>query len=381
MPRESRYALVVALGGGGDVIAGYMLSDIFLRRGLRPILVSLAWERLAKDPLPGPRSLNELSGLEMISESLGRSTESCAYPSGSVTNQGALTANLGIQENYIVEPSGGVRSVLAGLRELRQRFAIEEVWGIDVGGDVLAGEPLPSLTSPLADALMLAALTAFDPRARVAVVAPGIDGELPSHIWKSLLRDHIAKGMVVDWCTFYGESIRTIGELLDHRSVDSEVTAAVVRAYQGLAGTLVMRDSGVLVEVGLACLPIAVYRAHDIFHTINHIARVISDAESLDLASDRLEKCGYFSELRFERAKASKYHSYPLRDGDIIADRVFQQITDAHANLGADYVAERFVSDRLRVHIRSVQEAVSILQRQGRVTCAAPFLQASGKSG
>jgi len=381
MPKDDRYALIVALGGGGDVIAGYMLSKSVLRRGLRPLLVSLAWERLAKDPLPGPRSLHELSGLEMLSKVVGRSTESCAYPSGALTNQAALTADLHMHENYIVEPAGGVRSVLAGLRELSRRFVVVESWGIDVGGDVLAGHPFPSLTSPLADALMLAALTEYDPNARVAVVAPGIDGELPSSVWKSLLRDHMTRGMIVDWCTFQRDAVEAIGCLLDRRRVDSEVTAAVVRAYQGLTGTLVMRDSGVLVEIGLASLPIAIYSAREIFCNINNLARFITDADSIEVVSDRVERLGYCSELTFEKKKASQYHVYPRQDGDLLAGRVQQQITDAHVALGVDYVAERFVSDRLRVHIRSVQDAVDILERQGRLTCAAPFLRANGKPG
>src|SRR5690348_2367980 len=111
MAAQSRYALVVALGGGGDVIAAYLWGDLLSRRGLTPIVASLAWERFVKDPLPGPRSLIELSGVEMVSEYLGRSTAECRFPCGNRTNQGSLTVELGLINNYLLEPGGGVQSL------------------------------------------------------------------------------------------------------------------------------------------------------------------------------------------------------------------------------------------------------------------------------
>src|SRR5438874_863066 len=100
---NSQDALIVALGGGGDIIAAYLLGDLLAKRGLRPVFASLAWERFVKDPPPGPRRPGELTGVELVDPSLGKSSAVCSFASGARTNQGFLSANLGMSENYLLD--------------------------------------------------------------------------------------------------------------------------------------------------------------------------------------------------------------------------------------------------------------------------------------
>ena len=57
--RDSKHALVIGVGGGGDV-AGALATARFLEFcGLRFTLGGLSWERNVYDPVPGPRKLSE----------------------------------------------------------------------------------------------------------------------------------------------------------------------------------------------------------------------------------------------------------------------------------------------------------------------------------
>lgn len=50
---------------------------------------------------------------------------------------------------------------------------------LDVGGDILARGDEPTLQSPFADALTLAACCQVNAPIRLLVAGPGLDGELP----------------------------------------------------------------------------------------------------------------------------------------------------------------------------------------------------------
>ena len=59
--RRTRRPLVIGMGGGGDVV-GALATAEFARRydGAEPLLGGLTWERRPIDPLPGPRSVEEI---------------------------------------------------------------------------------------------------------------------------------------------------------------------------------------------------------------------------------------------------------------------------------------------------------------------------------
>src|SRR4051794_21721830 len=55
--------LLVAAGGGGDVIGAVMVAETLGLTQHDARVATLAWERLLVDPVPGPRSVDDFDGL------------------------------------------------------------------------------------------------------------------------------------------------------------------------------------------------------------------------------------------------------------------------------------------------------------------------------
>ena len=81
----------------------------------------------------------------------------------------------------LVDISGGVQGVVAGVERAIEELQTDLLVGLDVGGDSLARGTEPGLRSPLADSVMLAAFVELEKRGyRVlwGVFGYGSDGEL-----------------------------------------------------------------------------------------------------------------------------------------------------------------------------------------------------------
>src|SRR5438105_7795201 len=64
--RASSRALVVGVGGGGDVVGALATARMLEFCGLEFILGGLSWERSVFDPIPGPRSLEEVQNVRPL---------------------------------------------------------------------------------------------------------------------------------------------------------------------------------------------------------------------------------------------------------------------------------------------------------------------------
>jgi len=56
-------ALVFGIGGG-DVVGTLPTVQLLERHSIETLVGGVAWERAVIDPQPGPRSLNELEGVD-----------------------------------------------------------------------------------------------------------------------------------------------------------------------------------------------------------------------------------------------------------------------------------------------------------------------------
>jgi hypothetical protein len=373
---SNRCVLLAALGGGGDVIAAAMVAKSCLCRGMVPVLVSLAWERFTKDSRPGPRRVSELSHVERVSDVLCRVTCDTAFPEGALTNQAVISARLGIEHNFILDPYGGVPSLMAGIQELGEEFDFGSILGVDVGGDVLAETPVDSLRSPLADALMLAALYRCHDEARVVVIGLGADGELPQDLLLAMVARHLQANLVEEVVTLPQGAVTEVALLLKERMLDSEATAIVVGAYRGLHGNVLMRDVGSVVAADLSLLPVVVYRARDVCERVNELARALWDVDSIGKASEIVEALGYASEWRYEHEKATRLGgAYPPVGMEELRPRVsalLEEIRGGHPTV--QFVAERYLAERLKVDVKCVRLIVDRLSAEGCIDSWPPFL-------
>ena len=183
--KATRNALLIGMGGGGDAVSTLYVMEFFSHFGIRCILGGVIWERLRRDPKPGPRSIEEVTGAERINECLAWLDGSERI--GQVTPITSRIAEI-TGKALGVDITKGVGKLRESLREFARQEKIDMIVGVDAGGDVLAKGNEGNLINLLADAIMLAAIgdlgspdSTDSPGSLnllVAVVGLGSDGEL-----------------------------------------------------------------------------------------------------------------------------------------------------------------------------------------------------------
>jgi hypothetical protein len=245
---------------------------------------------------------------------------------------------------------------------------------------VLAGAPLATLSSPLADAMMLSALAGFDADATLMVAGLGADGEIPDTDLDDRLRCDLAQGLIRNFLCFAPSDAAQVDSLLRRHLLDSEVNALVVKSCLGLRGKVKMRDRGAVIEMGLKNLPIAVYRASDVRDRINPLVGALSASRTLDQASAVVERMGFCSELTYERNKASRAEppAPPAGAGKVLP--AMRALIAALAAEGMDFVSERYLAEKLKTDMASAVEAALQLEAEGTLAVTAPFLHIDEKA-
>ncbi|MEU8587021.1 DUF1152 domain-containing protein [Streptomyces sp. NPDC048664] len=295
--------LIVAAGGGGDAVAAAML-DGALYGGSRTVILTYAWDRLLIDPKPGPRGLGDFSGLEQITPAVW------AVPAGArpVAPAGSTLPRLAAelpQTFALLDPHHGAEGVVRQLETLVDHLAPESIDLLDVGGDILARGEEPTLRSPLADALALAACCQVNAPVRLLVAGPGLDGELLPDDLRDVL------GPLVH--TFTARDTRLIGSVLEWHP--SEATGALAASARGVRGVCEIRDAG---------LPVPLTDESPTVHEVdldaaldrNRLARAIMATENLEeVEAHSREVCGY-SEIDYERDKSMRLREQPHTELD-----------------------------------------------------------------
>lgn len=297
--------LMVAAGGGGDVIGAAMLHASFDRHGARPAIATFAWDRLAIDPVPGPRGAADFRGLRPVGRHNYQvhATTRPVPPAGSTLPRLARELSVDL---YLLDPTSGVAGLSSQLVELVTLLHATDVCIVDVGGDVVAVGDESSLRSPLADALVLAAV-AWLHETRVVVAGPGLDGEL-------------LEQEVVERCRVLGcpdpylrldspTAARFRGIFAWH---PSEASGLLRAAALGWRGSAEIRDAGLRVSLTDASPSAWVLEAPVVLGA-NLIAQELLDTQSLEDVEAALRRTGRESEIDYERRKATASRSPSAR--------------------------------------------------------------------
>ncbi|KOV71401.1 hypothetical protein ADL00_07395 [Streptomyces sp. AS58] len=263
------------------------------------VILTYAWDRLLIDPLPGPRGADSFTGLESVTRSVW-SVPADARP---IPPAGSTLPRLAAELPHtlaLLDPHHGAEGITRQLEELVSHLAPTSIDLLDVGGDILAQGDEPTLKSPLADALTLAACCQVNAPIRLLVAGPGLDGEISPEDLRPQL------GSLVH--TFTAEDTETIGSILEWHP--SEATAMLAATARGARGVCEVRDAG---------LPVPLTDEGPTVHEVdlddalsrNSLARAIMTTAALDEAeAHSREICG-FSEIDYERNKAAWLKDQP----------------------------------------------------------------------
>ncbi|MFE7170075.1 DUF1152 domain-containing protein [Streptomyces sp. NPDC057616] len=342
--------LIVAAGGGGDAVAAAMLDAALYGDDGQAVILTYAWDRLLVDPVPGPRGAENFTGLEPITPAVW-SVPADARP---IPPAGSTLPRLAEELPHtftLLDPHHGAEGVTRQLEELVGHLRPESIDLLDVGGDILARGDEPTLKSPLADALTLAACCQVDAPIRLLVAGPGLDGELPLDDLHDIL------GPIVH--TFTAKDTEPVNSVLEWHP--SEATAMLAATARGIRGMCEVRDAGLpvpLTDEGPAVHHVDLDEAL----SRNELARAVVTTTSLDeVETHSREICGY-SEIDYERNKAAWLKDQPPMD--LVTKTVLAELEqfEAHArNCGVTHTTFRHITEALNLNGSQRQDLRELL--------------------
>ena len=308
--RDSKHALVVGVGGGGDVAGALATARFFEFCGLRFTLGGLSWERNVYDPIPGPRKLSETNNVTSIHEFAWLANAQSQTSTG-VPFAEAKMAEVTGREVLLIDINGGVSGVVTALEATMRALETDLLVGVDVGGDSLAQGSEPGLRSPLADSIMLAAMAELSERGHRTiwgVFGFGSDGELTVDEIELALSKLGAAGGLLGACSLTPKIAAELETVI--QTVPTEASAIPVQCFRGAWGDHAIRRGQRQVKLTPLSALTFFMSTTKLFETLARPAQAVRQSASLDQANDALHAIGIRTELDYER---DYYHAMMQR--------------------------------------------------------------------
>jgi hypothetical protein len=300
--RASTKALVIGVGGGGDVVGALATGRFLEFCGLKFVLGGLSWERNVYDPIPGPRKLSESLNVEALHEFAWMANPQSQTSTGVPFAEAKMAAALQ-RKVLLVDINGGVTGVVAALEKAMNELQADFLVGVDVGGDSLAQGHEPGLRSPLADSIMLAAYAALAERGRRTmwgVFGYGSDGELTVDEIEFALSQLAKTGALLGSWSLTPKIAAELEEIV--KTVPTEASAIPLRCFRGAWGDMAIRGEQRRVKLTpLTALTFFLSLA-ELYHTLGRLAQAVRPSSSLDQANHALHALGVRTELDYERS-------------------------------------------------------------------------------
>ena len=300
--RASKHALIIGVGGGGDVVGALAASRFLEFCGLRFALGGLSWERNVYDPIPGPRKLSETKNVRALHEFAWLANPESETSTGVPYAESKMAAVIK-QEVLLVDINGGVQGVVDGLEAAMTELNTDLLVGLDVGGDSLAQGHEPGLRSPLADSIMLAAFAELEKRGHRTmwgVFGYGSDGELTvDEIELALSKLAAASGLLGAW-SLTPKIAAELEEVI--KTVPTEASAIPVKCFRGAWGSNDIRRGDRQVKLTPLTALTFFMSTTKLFDTLARPAQAVRHSSSLDQANDALHAIGIRTELDYERS-------------------------------------------------------------------------------
>ena len=306
-------AVVVAIGGGGDIVSAAVLGESMRASGLRVALASIVWERLILDPEPGPMKLDNIYLVERESENLVLGLPGCYAIRASrvIVPQACKVASILRQPIHLLEMWRGELGLRQAINELLQLTSCDVVVGVDVGGDILATGFEDTIWSPLADQLGLAAIAnSKAEHAIVAVHSIGADGELP--LDKMLERlNEIVKLRGYVWVRgLTRNDIELLEEIVE--KVETEASRIPLEVWRGKVGTIRLRGGTRTLNTTILNLVTFLVDARKLYK-ISPLAKAVTGTTTLEEARERMNEMCVFTEYDLEEmvgVEGGRYMGY-----------------------------------------------------------------------
>lgn len=297
---DREHALVVGVGGGGDVVGAVPTARLLEMHGVETTLGGLAWERVPHDDRVGPRTLDEVEGLDRVHERAGLATGATAADDGLVFTESLVAEHLG-EPVALIDVTGGPSGVAVAFEALRDAEDVDLVVGVDAGGDAIARGDESGIESPLADGAALAALVDADVPSALGVFGAGSDGELTRDELDGALGAIAGDGGLLG---AWGLTPRVVTEMeaLLAAVERTESSRIPVEAARGAMGRRRIRGGDRTVEM-TPLSTTTVYVDPETVAEESAIVELMRGCADLEAADRRLREAGYRTELAVESAR------------------------------------------------------------------------------
>ncbi len=301
--KKSKKALLIGMGGGGDILGCIPTANYLKFLGVESILGGLTWERKVVDPKPGPRRMDEIQDIKLLSDNVGLASASTR--AGNVRFTEAIVAEALGAETVLIDINKGVVGTYTGLKKAIEKLGIDLVMGIDVGGDSLARGDEEGIRSPLADSTMLGVLKKLKNEIPTyhGVIGCGCDGELSLDELYRNIAEVAKQGGFLGSRGMSDEDREILARVLPWTK--SEASNLVLEAANGGYGERTIREGKrrlVLTPIAAITLyfdPAAVYE-------ISRPAQLIDGTKTLRDADRILRDAGFITELYIEEQIAGE---------------------------------------------------------------------------
>lgn len=296
---EYDHALVVGIGGSGDVVGAIPTARLLEAHGVRVTLGGIAWEPVPEDPVLGPRPLDEFVGLDRLHESVGLVTGETRTVDGIAYSE-AHVAGFYDEPVVLVDITAGVDGMIAGLDAACEALGVDLVVGTDSGGDVLARGGESGLRSPITDGLGLVALCSISADAVLGVFGYGADGELTiPELEEGIARAAARNGLLGAW----GITPRVRAELEGVlERVSTEASRLPVEAARGAVGERWIRGGTVSLHLSPASTVTFYFTPESVRETSEN-ARIVAEHRELNAITRAFEAAGWETEFDQEAAR------------------------------------------------------------------------------
>jgi hypothetical protein len=300
--RGASRALVLGIGGGGDVIGALALARRCEELGTPFVLGGVSWERFAIDPRPGPRPLAEVTGARPLGSHAALASSGTKAHDGVRLSETDAAAHLGTG-TVLIDVSGGARGAAEGIRDATRELGCDVCLLVDIGGDAIALGGEPGLASPLCDAVMIAAGLRLDgdPPCVLVVLGAGCDGELrPDEVLDRVA----ALARAGAWTATWGLTPEIADDIAAAAAASAtEASMQVVRCARGETGETPIREGRRRVLRG----PVgALAFCFDLAAAAPELplADAVLDSDSIEAARAAHAALGVRTELDYERGRA-----------------------------------------------------------------------------
>lgn len=302
---NSKRAILIGIGGGGDIVGTIPTADLLGMFGILCEFGGLSWERSVIDPMPGPRKFDEVRNARKLNDAVWFANKDTVTSTGVRFAESGVAEVLG-RETLLIDINPGPRAVAEGILHAAEVLDADLIIGIDVGGDLLAFGNEPGLMSPLADSIMTAAFAVLERRIPtvMGLFGYGSDGELTHEELERSMSILAREGGLLGSWGITREALSLLEKLIE--VVPTEASRAPTLYAKGEFPDKSIRSGRRQVSLSMSSTVTYYFTADVLYEKLSVLSRAVSLAGSLKEANECLHALGIYTEYDIELDKFNK---------------------------------------------------------------------------